>query len=228
MLWAASAIRLTARSEATEPSRSTTRAAGAPKRPSRSISSATSSPSCAPSAEALGDEDLARGAALLDRQRAAGAGLELAIDAEHAPARALEQLDDAAAVGGIARAGVGVELDAHQRARADPGGGGGFAPQTRPTDENARRVAGAVPLDRAGDQLAVAVALDDLGDDHRRQDALAREDLAAAHDRAFRFEVLQQSLQRALVLALDAKGARHVALGDACRRPAGARRRRWR
>jgi len=42
MLWAVSAIRLIALSEATEPSRSTTRAAGRPKRPSRSSSSATS------------------------------------------------------------------------------------------------------------------------------------------------------------------------------------------
>ena len=142
----------------------------------------------------------ARRAAFLDRQRAAGAVLQLAIDAEHAPARPFEQFDDAAGVSRIARAGLGVELDPHQRPRADPGGRGGFAPQPRPPHEDARRLAGAVPLDRAGDQLAVAVALDDLGDDHRRQGALARQHLAAAHDRAFGFEVLQQGLQRALVL----------------------------
>ena len=80
---------------------------------------------------------------------------------------------------------------------------------------------GLVPLDGRAIKLAVAVALDDVGDHHRRQGAGASEDLASAHDGAVRFKVLEQRLQLALVVALDAEGARDLAFGDPGRRMAG-------
>ena len=84
-------------------------------------------------------------------------------------------------------------------------------------------------IERAGDKLAVAVAVDDVGDHHRGQAALRGEHLAAARDRAVGFEVLDEAFQRAFVLALDAEGAGDLALGDsraaAWRRSARPRRR---
>ena len=191
MSCAASAIRLTARSVSTAPSRSTTRADGRPKRALAQQLERDEFALLRAAAEPLGDEEFARRAALLDRQHAAGAVLELAIDAEHAPARPIEDFDDPAAVGGIARPASG-SSSTRISTRAPMPGAGADSRRSRGRGPECAAARRAVPLDRAGDQLAVAVALDDVGDHHRRQRALAREDLAAARDRAFGFEVLQQ------------------------------------
>ena len=106
---------------------------------------------------------------LLDRQRAAAAVLQRAIDAERAPARLVEDFDDAAGVGG-SRGPASGSRSTRISTRAPMPGAGAVSRCTRGApDEDARRLAGLVPLDRAGDELAVAVALDDVGDEHRRQ-----------------------------------------------------------
>src|SRR6202042_3558007 len=91
-------------------------------------------------------------------------------------------------------------------------------------DPDARRLARLGPIDRARDQLAVAVALADVGDQHCRQDALALENLAAARDGAVRLEVLYQQFEFRLGGALDAERARRFALGYASGRLDAVRR----
>ena len=172
----------------------------------------------------LRNEDFARGAALLDRQHAPGAVFQLAIDAERARARLVENLDDAAAIGGLLGAGFGVEFDAHQHARAQGRRRAAFASEFRAAHLDSRRLAGFAPIRRARDQFAVAIALDDVGDDHRRQPALPGEGLAAAGHRAVDLQILDEQFQRGLVFAFDAEGARDFALGDARRRLLAARR----
>ena len=103
-------------------------------------------------------------AALLDRQRAPAAALQLAIDAEHARLGLVEDFDDPPAIGGIARRGFGVEFDAQQHARAKAWGEAAFALAARAPHEDARRFAVLAPFDRLGDQFAVAVALEDIGE----------------------------------------------------------------
>ena len=113
-------------------------------------------------------EDFARRAALLDGQGAAAAALQLAIDAEHARLGLVEDFDDAAAIGGIARRGFGVEFDAQQHARAKARRKAAFALAARAAHEDARGFAFLGPFDGLGDQFAVAIALDDIGERQAR------------------------------------------------------------
>ena len=77
----------------------------------------------------------------------------------------------------------------------------------------ARRALG-VPLDRRGDKLAVAVAACDVGQHHGRQLARLVQRLAAAVHDAVVFEIAEHLLQPDAVAALDAEGARDLALAD--------------
>ena len=121
MSWAWIAIRLTARSLLSEPSRSFTRAVGRPKpRWRAATSTATRSPSCASRARAGRDRELAAELLLVDRDEPAAAVGQRAEDAEHALLGAVDHLDDAAGVADrvVVLAGF---LDAQQRAVADAG-----------------------------------------------------------------------------------------------------------
>ena len=175
-------------------------------------------------AQALRNEDFARGALLVDRLHAPGAVLQFAIDAERARARLVENLDDAPAVGGLLGPGFSVEFDAHQHARPEARRGRGSAFDLGAAHQNARRFAGFAPIGGTREQFAVRSARDDFGDDHRRQPALADEGLAAARDRTIRLEVLDEQLQFVPGFAFDAEGARDLALADAAGRLLAARR----
>ncbi len=122
ILWVWMAMRLTAFSLSKAPSRSRTRAEGRPSRPG---------------AQHLdGDEIAVAGLALLagqhvefaaidvflvDRRDAPAAAGVRAENAEDLRARALQQLDDAPAIGGLARLGVRQRLDPQKGAVADAG-----------------------------------------------------------------------------------------------------------
>ena len=211
----ASAIRLTARSDLTEPSASTTRAEGGPKRLSRKGSIATRSPSSAPPAIAAGTWNSGARRTLLDRQCAARSVVGLAEDGVDARLQLVENLDHAARIGRLFSCGVGIELDAHQHARAKPGRRRGLALAARAAHQDQRRGAVLAPLGGPGDELAVAVAPGDVGDDERGQAALNGQRLAAARDGALRLQVLDQELELGLGVPGHAEGAGDVALGDA-------------
>ena len=165
MPWAWIAIRLTARSLLSEPSRSTTRAVGRPKpRRGGAVSTATRSPSCASPVGARRDRELAAELLLVDRREPAAAARQRAEDAERALLGAVDDLDDAAGVADGVAVGVGF-LDPQQRAVADAGDLA--RPRlARRADADFRRgaVRLLVPFGRNGDQLAVAVARGDVGE----------------------------------------------------------------
>ena len=184
-------------------------------RPSRNGSMATRSPSRASPAMAAGHKIFARRPALLDRQRPARAVGRGAIDGEGARLELVEDLDHPARIGGRRRSGAGVEVDPHQHPRAQgPAPARARAWPRGAAHDNARRGRFPAPFGGPGDQFAVAVALGDVGDDERGQAALDGQRLAAARDRAFGLQVLEDELQFRLGFALDAEGAGDVALGD--------------
>ncbi len=159
-------------------------------------------------------EIFARRPALLDRQRPARAVGRGAIDGEGARLELVQDLDHPAGIGGRGLAGGGVELDPHQHSRAEARGRRALALAARAADDDARRGRFPAPFGRPGDQFAVAVALDDVGDDERGQAALDGERLAAARHRAFGLQILEDELQFRLGFALHPEGAGDVALGD--------------
>ena len=118
------AIRLTARSLLSEPSRSTTLPAGRPNLPWRATSTATRSPSSAPAGVARGDGEFAAELLLVDRHEPPAAVRHAAENTEHAVLGAVDEFDDAAA-----RLLVVCSLDAQQRTIADAGNFAG--PRTR-------------------------------------------------------------------------------------------------
>src|SRR5271166_4967268 len=132
--------------------------------------------------------------------------------------------DGAARIGGLLAGGVRIELDPHEDARADGRRRSAVALRARAAYENAGRRSLFAPFGGPGDELAVAVALGDVGDDDRGQAALDLERLAAAADRALGLQVLDDELELRLRFALHPEGARDVALGDARRRLLAVRR----
>ena len=169
----ASAMRLTARSDLTEPSDSTTRALGGPKRPSRNGSIATKSPSFASPASPPEPRIPASRRALFDRERAARPVLRPAEDGEDARLQLVEDLDHPARIGGLLAGGLGIELDPHQHPRAQARRGRRARLSRLPRERRTRMRGGAVlvPFGGFGDQFAVAVVLGDVGDDDRGQAA---------------------------------------------------------
>src|SRR6185312_8557920 len=130
---------------------------------------------------------------LFDRFEPAAARA-LAEDAEHAVLRPVDDADDLAAV---ADAGVLFGLfDAQQHAVAQAGG---FAAARMARHEDADLRRGAVrllvPFVRGGDEIAVTVARDDVGEHGRGQGARMMQLLVPLLDRAFIGEVAQKALQ---------------------------------
>ena len=68
------------------------------------------------------------------------------------------------------------------------------------------------PIGRPGDELAIGIALDDLEHGHRRQHAGPLKLPPGASDQPVIGHVAQQLFQRDAVAALDAEGARDLAL----------------
>ena len=171
-------------------------------------------------AQSAGDEDFACAALLVDRRHASRAVHQLAIDAERARAGSIEHFDDPAAM----RFPLGIGIDPQQDAGADAWSGRLFSLQAGAANSNARRLARLGPIDGTRDQFAIAVSLDDVGDHHRRQGALASENLAAARDGAVGLEVLDEQFEFGPGRALDAERARHVTFGHASGRLHAVRR----
>ncbi len=181
--WAWIAIRLTAFSDASEPSRSLTLPEASPKPRERTRSTLTRSPSSAPSLSALAMFN-SRPACFLStgisRPPPPGRAAE---DSEHAGPGVVDHLDDAAAIG---RAFALVRLlDAQQRAVADAGRRARLR-AARNMDADLRRLAAflLIPFGGRRDQFAVAVASGDVGHHGRRQCGRLVDFLAVLGDRA--------------------------------------------
>ena len=122
MPWAWIAIRLTARSLLSEPSRSLTRAVGRPKpRRARRDLDRDEVAVLRVGGRARRDRELAAELLLVDRREPAAAAGQRAEDAEHALLGAVEDLDDAAGVADRRRRRSPAFLDPQQRAVADAG-----------------------------------------------------------------------------------------------------------
>ena len=193
MPWAWMAMRLTAFSVASEPSRSITFAVGRPSRPLRATSTATRSPSSAPlTAEAAIVSSRPRFFLSIGTSRPPSP--DLAEHAEHAVLGAIDHLDGAAVVvdGVVA---VGRFLDPQQRLVADPRHLDRPRPARHVQADFRRLAVGlAVPFGGNRDQLAVGIASGDVGEDDARQDAGVVELLAVLFDVAFVGEVAQHLL----------------------------------
>ena len=203
-------MKLAARSDLSEPSRSFTCAVGRPRRPCRVSSTATRSPSAAFAVAPGGIVKLAAKLLLVDRLQPSAAVREQAEYAKLALPGAIQDLDDAA--GMADRAFLGDLLGAQQRAVADAGD---FvrARLARNMHADARRLAVllGVPLGRNGDQFAVAVALGDIGEDHGGEGAGMVQFLAPFLDGALVLKVAQHVTQRSAVGVLQAERARDLA-----------------
>ncbi len=213
MPWAWMAIRLTARSLLSEPSRSTTVPVGRPNRPWRATSTATRSPSTAPAVAPGGIAEFAAELLLVDRHQPAAAAGQAAENAEHAMLGAIDELDDAAA--GLLVAG---SLDADQRAVADAGDfARPGAARRGDADDRRRAVRLFVPFGRPRQKFAVAVAAGDVGEHDGRQRAGVMQPLAPAVDLTFVGEFAQHAVERGAVGILGAEGARDLARCRPCR-----------
>ena len=162
-------MRLTARSDFTEPMVSTTRAGGNPRRPSRNGSMATRSPSRASPAMPAGITYSRPAARFSTGDRASRSVRRAAVDGEGARPHLVQDLDHPAGIGGRLGTGVGVELDPHQNARPDARGRRAVAFHARTAHEDARRRLIAGPFHGFRDQFAVSVFLGDVGDNQGRQ-----------------------------------------------------------
>ena len=210
------AIRLTAFSLLIEPSRSTTRAVGSPN-PRRGGADLDRDEIAVlgVAGRAGRDHEFAAELLLVDRREPAAATRQRAEDAERALLGAVEDLDDAAGVGGVLAVGVGF-FDPQQRAVADAGdfAGTGLA---HGADVDFGRVAVRflVPFGRDGDQFAVAVAGGDVGHHDDGAGVPGRcSFLRRLFDDAVVGELAQHALEGGAVGVLEPEGARDLAGAD--------------
>ena len=207
-------MRLTARSDLTEPRVSTTRAGG----PEAALAQRLDGDEIAVprfARHARGNQNSRARRALLDRKRASRPVRRGAIDGEDARLQLVEDLDHPAGIGGRLRPASASNSTRISTRAPRPGVGGAVALGARAAHEDAGRGAVPAPFGGLGDQFAVAVELGDVGDDERGQAALDGQRLAAARDGALGLQILDEELQLRFRFALDAEGARDVALGDA-------------
>ena len=209
------AIRLTAFSLLTEPSRSTTRAVARPN-PRRGGADFDRAEVAVlgVAGRACRDHEFAAELLLVDRREPAAATRQRAEDAERPLFGAVQDLDDAAGVGGVLAIGVGF-FDPQQRAVADAGdfAGTGLA-HGADVDFRGAAVRFLVPFGRDGDQLAVAVAGGDVGHHDVGEGAGTVQLLVAALDNAGVGELAQHALEGGAVGVLEPEGARDLAGAD--------------
>src|SRR5262249_6107079 len=151
---------------------------------------------------------------LLDRREPPAAARRRAVNAEHALAGAVDELDDAPGVAdrivlfaalldpqqsAVAHACDLVRPRAARNAHADLGGGA---------------VLGLVPLGGKRDQLAIGIARGDVADHDRGQGPGVMQLLAAALDAVFVGEIAQHALERGAVGVLQAEGTGDLAGAD--------------
>ena len=158
-----------------------------------------------------GDRDLAPLRLLLDGEQAPAVAPG-AIDADHFRTVLADHLDDPA---GIAARRLRIGCDADQRPIAEAGRRAvALAAGAGHLDGDFRRLAPALPLRRARDQVAIAVARDDVGENDGRQAAALAEPAAVAVERAVGLDLLQDRLETDLVGARDPEGFGDLAFAD--------------
>ena len=163
----------------------------------------------------LGDVQFAAGLLLVDRDQASAAVGILAENSEHACLAVIDDLEDPSAIGNAVTNAVLKLFDPQQRAVADTGGGAGLRPP-RNVDADSWRLAvfDLIPFGWNGDQLAVAVATGDIGQQSGRQGFGLADFLAAFLDDAFVRQLSQQLLQRDTVGIFEAELAGDLASPD--------------
>ena len=203
------AIRLTAFSLLSEPSRSTTEA-GRQAKPALACHLDGDKIAVGGAGGALArDRQFTTELFLVDRNKPPAAIGQSAKNAEHAMLGAVDQLDDAA-VGFFA-----VAFDTQQCAVADagdfsrPGAAlGGDA------NDGRRAVRVLVPFGRAREQFAVAVAAGDVGKDDRRQTAGAMQPFPVPFDVTAFGQIAEHALEFGAVGVLGAESAGDLARAD--------------
>jgi hypothetical protein len=134
-------------------------------------------------------------------------------NSEHAGARVIDDLDNAAAIDG-AFAVIGL-FDPEQRAVADAGRGAGlWSARNMNPDFRRGAVLFLIPFGGRRDQLAVVVASGDVGHHGRRQGGRLLDLLAAFFDRALIGQFAQNALQLDAVGVFQAELARDLAGSD--------------
>ncbi len=166
MPWILMAMRLIAFSLFIEPSRSRTFATGRPRRPRASVSTLTRSPSRAsPRSASETINSFSRSFLSTGTMRPPPRARVFAEHAERPPGGARQQLDHAARIGGTFVRRAARRAAARGRRRRRWADAGPCAAVSRREDDDLRRGSeGLVPFGRRGDQLAVAVARDDVGE----------------------------------------------------------------
>ena len=215
MSWEWIAIRLTAFSVASEPSRSLTLPEARPKPRLRTRSTLTRSPSSAPLRSALAMFS-SRPACFLSTgtSRPPPSG-RAAKDAEHAGLGVIDDLDDAAAIGAPSPSAASIRSSARSPTPAAVPGCGA----ARHMDADFRRLAALdlVPFGRRGDQFAVAVAAGDVHHQRRRQRRRLLDLAAVLLDGAVVGQFAQDPFQLDAVGVLQAEFARDLAGADFAR-----------
>jgi hypothetical protein len=147
---------------------------------------------------------------LVDRNQPATAARKRAENTERAVFGAVDKFYDP-----CARFLSRGSLDAKERAVADAGDrvGAGVA-RCMDADDRRRAVDLFVPLGRAGQQFAVAVAAGDVGENDRRQSAGVMQPFAPAIDAAFIGQIAQHALERGTICIFGAERARDFADAD--------------
>src|SRR5580693_5096445 len=112
----------------------------------------------------LGDVQFAAGLLLVDRDQASAAVGIPAEDSEHARLAVIDDLEDSPAIGDAVANAILELFDPQQRAVADAGRSARLCPPRHvDADFGWLAVFDLVPFGRNGDQLAVAVATDNVG-----------------------------------------------------------------
>ena len=146
----------------------------------------------------------------VDRNKPAAAARKRAENTKGAMLGAVDKLNDPSA-----RFLSRGSLDAKERAVADTGDFVG-AGATRRMDANDRRrtMEFFVPLGRAGQKFAIAVAAGDVGENHRRQSPGVMQPFTPALDPTFIGQIAQHALERGAICILGAERTRDFADAD--------------
>ena len=207
------AIRLTARSLASEPSRSTTRPVVRPSRGARLVSTATRSPSSACAVPPGGMANSLPSIFLSTGSSRPPPFGPFAENAQHALLGMVDDLDDAAAVANaVVFFGF---LDAQQHAVAEAGGfAGPRLARNVDADFRRRAVRLLVPFVGRGDEVAVGVARGHIGEHGGGQGARVMQLLVALFDCAFVGQFAQHALEFGAHGVFQAEGAGDFAGAD--------------
>jgi hypothetical protein len=157
-----------------------------------------------------GNCDFAAELRLIDWNEPAAAARKRAENTERAVFGAVDEFYDASA-----DVLSGGPLDAKERTVADAGDFvGASAARRMDADDRRRAMERFVPLGRTGQELAIAVAAGDVGENDRRQSAGVMQPFAPAIDAAFIGQIAQHALERGAIRILGAEGARDFADAD--------------